>query len=159
MVNRAAAGAARCCCVLVCGLCSGVWALKGEHKGPQRWRLCGALLGERARLSKRGHSFCLRSLAGPIQPPAPLQHPLSARSSRRGRGLGRVHGCPPLSHFLSLSSGLLSPDREPEPPHGAATERTGRSSFRWADWSDVMRMGGDNKKRRHCNFKATLCFF
>ena len=32
-VNSAAAGAARCFCVLVCGLHSAVWGLEGEHKG------------------------------------------------------------------------------------------------------------------------------
>lgn len=30
---------------------------------------------------------------------------------------------------LSLSSGLLSPDREPEPPHSAASDRTGGSVY------------------------------
>lgn len=50
------------------------------------------------RLSKRGHSFWLRSLAGPIQPPTPRQHPLSAHFPLREKGGG---------------GSLLSPETKP----------------------------------------------
>lgn len=53
------------------------------------------------RLSKRGHSFCLRSLAGLIQPPTPLQHPLPAHFPLQKRG-----------RDSSLSSRFLSSESE-----------------------------------------------
>lgn len=56
------------------------------------------------RLSKRGHSFCLRSLAGPIQPPTTLQHPLSARSPHREReGEGSISPLAFCHHIESLN--------------------------------------------------------
>lgn len=107
----------------------GVW--KVNTKAPALMTVWSAARGA-GRLSKRGHSFCLRSLVGPIQPPTPLQHPLSARSPHRERGGGGLHAC------LSLS-GLLSPDREPEPPHGAKRNRTS---------SPVYDLSGINHVRR-----------
>lgn len=76
------------------------------------------------RLSKRGHSFCLRSLASPIQPPTPLQHPLSARFPHQvgGRGEGSMPA--------PLSSSLLSLHREPEPPYSTASDRTSGSAYK-----------------------------
>lgn len=83
----------------------GVW--KVNTKAPALMTVWSAARGA-GRLSKRGHSFCLRSLAGPIQPPAPLQHPLSARFPHREKeGEG--------SELASLFSGPLSP--------GSAAER------------------------------------
>lgn len=87
-------GAPVCCCVLVCGLCSGVlgsgwWT----QKAPALMTVWSAARGA-GRLSKRGHSFCLRSLAGPIQPPTPLQHPLSAHFPLGERGGGGLHAFP-----------------------------------------------------------------
>lgn len=55
------------------------------------------------RLSKRGHSFCLRSLAGPIQPPTPLQHPLSAHFPLPERGGGGLHRFPLVFCHQSLN--------------------------------------------------------
>lgn len=101
----------------------GVW--KVNTKASALMTVWSAARGA-GRLSKRGHSFCLRSLAGPIQPPTPLQHPLSARSPHRER---EGEGSMPPS--LSLSPlALLSPDREPEPPRSAATDRTGGSVYK-----------------------------
>lgn len=99
----------------------GVW--KVNTKAPALMTVWSAARGA-GRLSKRGHSFCLRSLAGPIQPPTPLQHPLSARFPHQegGRGEGSMPA--------SLSSSLLSPHREPEPPHSAASDRTSGSAYK-----------------------------
>jgi len=74
----------------------GVW--KVNTKAPALMTVWSAARGA-GRLSKWGHSFCLRSLSGPIQPPTPLQHPLSARFPRR-----RVKGGGGLS--LSLPPSL-----------------------------------------------------
>lgn len=85
----------------------GVW--KVNTKAPALMTVWSAARGA-GRLSKRGHSFCLRSLAGPIQPPTPLQHPLSARFPRREK---EGEGSMPAP----LSSGLLSPDSAAESPN------------------------------------------
>lgn len=85
----------------------GVW--KVNTKASALMTVWSAARGA-GRLSKRGHSFCLRSLAGPIQPPAPLQHPLSARFPR---GEKEGEGSMPAP----LSSGLLSPDSAAERPN------------------------------------------
>lgn len=74
----------------------GVW--KVNTKASALMTVWSAARGA-GRLSKRGHSFCLRSLAGPIQPPTPLQHPLSARSPHRER---EGEGSMPPSLSLSL---------------------------------------------------------
>lgn len=78
----------------------GVW--KVNTKAPALMTVWSAARGA-GRLSKRGHSFCLRSLAGPIQPPAPLQHRFP-HQEKEGEG----------SVLASLSSGLLSPDSAAE---------------------------------------------
>ena len=78
----------------------GVW--KVNTKAPELMTVWSAARGA-GRLSKRGHSFCLRSLAGPIQPPTPLQHPLSAHSPHREKGGGGLHACLPLSPLSLLS--------------------------------------------------------
>lgn len=99
-------GAPVCACLwpLLLGLGSGRWT----QKAPALMTVWSAARGA-GRLSKRGHSFCLRSLAGPIQPPTPRQHPLSAhfplRERREGGGI------------------LLSP--ETEPPRRWANDRQG----------------------------------
>lgn len=65
----------------------GVW--KVNTKAPVLMTVWSAARGA-GRLSKRGHSFCLRSLAGPIHPPrtspAPALCPLPS-PRKRGGGL------------------------------------------------------------------------
>lgn len=82
-------GVLLCACLwpLLWGLGSGRWT----QKAPALMTVWSAARGA-GPLSKRGHSFCLRSLAGPIQPPPPHTHtsPTPALcphpSSREGRG-------------------------------------------------------------------------
>lgn len=96
----------------------GVW--KVNTKAPVLMAVWSAARGA-GRLSKRGHSFWLRSLAGPIQPPTPLQHPLSARFPHQVKGGGGLHAC------LSLSPLAFCHQTEPEPPRSASSDRTSRS--------------------------------
>lgn len=92
-------GVLLCACLwpLLWGLGSGCWA----QKAPALMTEWSAARGA-GRLSKRGHSFCLRSLAGPIQPPTPLQQPLPAHFPLRKRGGGGIHPFPLV--FLSSES-------------------------------------------------------
>lgn len=99
-------GVLLCACLwpLLWGLGSGRWT----QKAPALMTVWSAARGA-GPLSKRGHSFCLRSLAGPIQPPhTPRQHPLSAHIPLPEKGGG---GC------------LLSP--ETERPRRSARDRQG----------------------------------
>lgn len=102
------------CSSVASALGFGVW--KVNTKAPALMTVWSAARGA-GRLSKRGHSFCLRSLAGPIQPPTPLQHPLPSPREKRGRA-----SCLPRSLLAFCHQ------TESEPCYSTASDRTSSSA-------------------------------